>query len=160
MTILTRAVARLLLLPTCMVAAAILVKGYAEVGDGFGAGIIAALAVALQYAALGGRAGHVLRPVRHAQIVGLVGLIIALIVAFVPVARGAAILTHSPPPGAAVIHLGTIELLTAVAFDVGVFLLVFGFATGTIDLIAGAHGEEAEQPPDELTDARVGGGVR
>jgi hypothetical protein len=29
-----------------------------------------------------------------------------------------------------------LELLTAVAFDIGVFLLVFGFVVGVIDLIA------------------------
>ncbi|MER3484611.1 MAG: hypothetical protein C4345_00180, partial [Chloroflexota bacterium] len=35
-----------------------------------------------------------------------------------------------------VVHLGSLELITAVLFDVGVFLLVLGFATGVIDLIA------------------------
>ncbi len=144
MTILTRAVARLLLLPIFMVAAAILVKGYAEVGDGFGAGVIASLGILLQYAALGYRAARRrLPPVRFAPYIALCGLAIALLVAFIPVARGRAIMTHSPGVGETVIHLGTLELLTAVAFDVGVFLLVFGFATGAIDLIAGAHDGEA-----------------
>lgn len=149
MTILTRAVARLLLLPIFMVAAAILVKGYAEVGDGFGAGIIATLGILLQYAALGHReARRRLPPVRFAPYIALCGLAIALLVAFIPVAGGKPIMTHSPAPGEAVIHLGTIELLTAVAFDVGVFLLVFGFATGAIDLIAGAH--DHETPPGDV----------
>ena len=148
MTILTRAVARLLLLPIFMVAAAILVKGYAEVGDGFGAGIISSLGILLQYATLGQReARQRLPPVRFAPSISLGGLAIALCVAFVPVVRGRPIMTHSPGVGEAVIHLGTIELLTAVAFDIGVFLLVFGFATGAIDLIAGAHDNEA--PPSE-----------
>jgi multisubunit Na+/H+ antiporter MnhB subunit len=127
-----------------MVAAAILVKGYTEVGDGFGAGVIATLGILLQYAALGYReARQRLPPVRFAPLIGLCGLTIALLVAFIPVVDGRAIMTHSPGPGEAVIHLGTIEISTAVAFDVGVFLLVFGFATGAIDLIAGAHDSEA-----------------
>lgn len=154
MTIMTRAIARMLLLPIFMVAAAILVKGYAEVGDGFGAGIIATLGVLLQYTALGRDEARTLPPVRVAPTIGLTGLVIALLVAFVPVLRGEAIMTHSPPPGASVIHLGTVELLTAVAFDIGVFLLVFGFSVGAIDLIAQAHDEAGEQPPDRLLDRR------
>lgn len=154
MTIMTRAIARMLLLPIVMVAVAILVKGYAEVGDGFGAGIIATLGILLQYTALGSDEARALPPVRAAPAIGLSGLVLALLVAFVPVLRGDAIMTHSPPPGAAVIHLGTVELLTAVAFDIGVFLLVFGFAVGTIDLIAQTRDEASEQPPDQLLERR------
>lgn len=154
MTIMTRAIARVLLLPIFMVAAAILIKGYAEVGDGFGAGIIATLGILLQYTALGSDEARALPPVRVAPAIGLSGLVIALLVAFVPVLRGDAIMTHSPPPGAAVIHLGTVEILTAVAFDIGVFFLVFGFAVGTIDLIAQTRDEASEQPPDQLLERR------
>ncbi len=136
MTALTRAIARLLLLPTMMVAAGILVKGYVDVGDGFGAGVIAALGILLQYAAFGAREAGRLPPVRRAPAIAFAGLLLALLVAFVPAIRGQAILTHSPAPGAAVVHLGTVELLTAVLFDIGMFLLVFGFAVGAIDMIA------------------------
>ena len=52
-TILTQTVARLLLLPTVVAALAILIKGYAEPGDGFSAGVVAALGVLLQHLALG-----------------------------------------------------------------------------------------------------------
>jgi hypothetical protein len=37
--------------------------------------------------------------------------------------------------------LAALELLTAVAFDVGVFALVLGMAVATIDLIAGTPTE-------------------
>ena len=37
----TRHVARLMLAPVLMIALAVLVKGYADVGDGFAAGVIA-----------------------------------------------------------------------------------------------------------------------
>jgi len=46
-------VAPRLLGPAVMFAAAIIVKGYADVGDGFSAGVIVALAIALRYITLG-----------------------------------------------------------------------------------------------------------
>ena len=49
----TRTVARLLLLPTLVTALAILVKGYTQPGDGFSAGVVAALGVLLQLMVFG-----------------------------------------------------------------------------------------------------------
>ena len=142
-TILTRTVARLLLLPTLMVAIAVLFKGYSQTGDGFSAGVIAAAAILLQYLAFGRRAvRHVVpAPLARAAVVGGLGL--ALAVAFVPVPLGRTIPTHAPAPGGEVISLGTLELHTAVAFDVAVFCLVFGFVVGVLDLVGGA----AEEAP-------------
>jgi multisubunit Na+/H+ antiporter MnhB subunit len=135
-TELTRAVARLLLAPVLVVAVAVLVKGYVDVGDGFAGGVIAALGVLLQYLAFGRAAVQRVLPVRRAAHVAVAGLLIALAVAFVPLLAGAAPLQHAPAPGAEVVHLGSLELLTAVAFDVGVFLLVLGMVVGTIQLVA------------------------
>ena len=42
------------------------------------------------------------------------------------------------------IYLGTLELITAVLFDVGVYLLVFGFVVGTIGAFASTISEEEE----------------
>jgi multicomponent Na+:H+ antiporter subunit B len=145
-TVLTRMVARLLLVPVLMVAAAFLVKGYADVGDGFGAGVIAALGVLLQYLAFGRAAVERVLPVRHAPKLAMGGLLVALAVAFVPVLGGRAPLEHAPAPGAGVIHLGSLELLTAVAFDVGVFALVLGMVVATIHLIASTVEERGGQP--------------
>lgn len=138
-TVLTQTIARLLLVPTFMVAAAILVKGYVDVGDGFSAGVVAALGVLLQDIAFGHREVDRMPFVRWAPAGAFVGLAITLLVAFTPLLRGEAIMTHVPAPGAKVIHLGTLEILTAVAFDVGVFLLVFGFAIGAVGMIARTH---------------------
>ena len=145
-TVLTRMVARLLLAPVLMVAAAILIKGYVDVGDGFAAGVIAALGILLQYLAFGRAAVRQARPVRHAAKLAVAGLLLALAVAVVPVRAGGGPLQHAPAPGAAVVHLGSLELLTAVAFDVGVFALVLGMAVATIDLIAGTPTERGGQP--------------
>ena len=145
-TVLTRMVARLLLAPVLMVAAAILIKGYVDVGDGFAAGVIAALGILLQYLAFGRAAVRQALPVRHAAKLAVAGLLLAQAVAFVPGLAGGSPLQHAPAPGAAVVHLGSLELLTAVAFDVGVFALVLGMAVATIDLIAGTPTERGGQP--------------
>ena len=141
-TVLTRAVARLLLAPVLMVAVAILVKGYADVGDGFAAGVVAALGVLLQYLAFGRAAVERALPVRRAARLAVGGLLLALAVAFVPALGGGAPLQHAPAPGAHVVKLGSLELIGAVAFDLGVFALVLGMAVATIGLIAGTREEE------------------
>ncbi len=132
----TRVVARLLLAPTAMVAVAVLVKGYADTGDGFSAGVILSLGILLQYLAFGSAIADRLPIVRLAPKLAVIGLGIALAVTFVPVVFGDAVMTHRPGPNEKVIHIGSVEVLTAVAFDIGVFLVVLGFAVGVIDLIA------------------------
>jgi multisubunit Na+/H+ antiporter MnhB subunit len=131
-TLLTRDVARLLLAPTVIVALAILVKGYAQVGDGFAAGMIAGLGVALQYVAAGASRIESQLPVRWAAAAVVGGLALALLVAASALVRGEPLLTHAPGPGAEVVHLGTLELITAMLFDVGIFLLVVGTVVGAV----------------------------
>ena len=139
---LTRTVARILLGPILVVALAILVKGYVDVGDGFAAGMIAALGVLLQYMAFGRAEVEKMLPIRALPVLALAGLLLALAVAAIPLLRGDPVLTHAPPAGAEVTELGTLELITAVAFDAAVFLLVLGAAVGIIHAIARA-GEES-----------------
>lgn len=116
-----------LLGPALMFAFAIIVKGYTDVGDGFSAGVVVALAVSLSYVGLGPDETERALPIlRHASLLAIIGLLVALSVAFVPVALGDPIFTHYPAPGASVIKIGTLELITAVAFDVGLFVLVAG----------------------------------
>ena len=138
-SVLTQTIARLLFLPALIVALATLVKGYAETGDGFTAGVIAALAVLLQVVAFGQAETERRLPIRFAPAVAVAGLVVALTVTFLPVGFGRPILTHAPGPDASVVHLGSLELITAVAFDVGVFLLVFGFAVASLSLVARAR---------------------
>ena len=149
--VVTRAVARLLYLPTFLVAAAILVKGFVETGDGFSAGVVAALGVLLRYLAFGHADSKELLPVRYATTIAFAGLLVALSVAALPLFFGEALLTHQPPPGTEPVHLGTLELMTAVLFDSGVFLLVFGFAVGVGSFFARANeaaGEEGYAGPE------------
>lgn len=135
-TILTETVARLLIAPAFAVAAAILVKGYADVGDGFAAGVVAGLGILLLFAAFGARATHRVLPVRRAFAVAVSGLLVALAVGFAPLLAGDPPFTHRPAPEEPVVKLGTLELISAVAFDVGVFALVLGVVVGSLDYAA------------------------
>src|SRR5688572_26251942 len=116
MTLFTQAIARLLLLPTFVTAVALLVKGYSDAGDGFAAGIIAALGMLLQFVACGYHELRRLAAVRLAPALALAGLLIALLVAFIPALVGHELLTHFPRPGGEALHLGALELHTAVLF--------------------------------------------
>ncbi len=142
-TELTRVISRMLLAPVLVVAFAVLVKGYVDVGDGFAAGIIAALGVLLQYVAFGRDAVAAILPVDRAPALAFTGLGVAVAVALAPLATGRTLLEHLPPPGSEVTTFGTVELITAVAFDVGVFLLVVGAAVAIIDAIAATPGARA-----------------
>jgi multisubunit Na+/H+ antiporter MnhB subunit len=135
-TELTRAVARLLGPATLVTAAAVLVKGYADVGDGFSAGVIAAAGVLVQYVAWGRATAERLWLVRLAPRYATGGLLLALALAFGPVLAGRPVLTHWPPPGASVVHLGRLELTTALAFDLGIFLVVLGYAVRLARVLA------------------------
>lgn len=137
-----RQAARLLLLPSWMIAFAILIKGYSDSGDGFSAGVIVALAVIMQYVAYGATIAETMRPVRYARQIAVSGLLLALTVAFVPVLRGQPIMTHYPGPNRSAVHLGSLELTTPFLFDIGVFLLVMGVCIGIFDLLARATRRE------------------
>lgn len=141
-SVLTQTVARLLFASVLVIALAVLVKGYADVGDGFSAGVIASLGLLLQYLAFGRAEAERLLPIRLAPAFAFLGLLLALLVAAIPLLRGEALLTHVPSPGADVVELGTLELITAVAFDAAIFLLVLGAVVGIIHTIAVIREEE------------------
>ena len=134
----TQYVSRLLFAPTLMVSLATLIKGYSQPGDGFAAGLIAALAFAMQFVAFGAQQVRWQLHSRHAPSIAVIGLAVALTVTFLPVVLGLPLLMHAPPPTAAVIQVGTLEMVTAFVFDIGVFLLVIGFSVTTLTLIARA----------------------
>jgi multisubunit Na+/H+ antiporter MnhB subunit len=120
-----RVIAPRLLGPALIVAAALLVKGYTDVGDGFSAGVIVGLAIGLRYVTLGPAETECGLPILRRAPAGVAcGLLISLAVGFGPVLVGDPPFTHVPGPGEHVVHIGSLELISAVAFDVGVFLVV------------------------------------
>jgi len=125
-----RVVARVLLGPSLMVAAALIVKGYNDVGDGFAAGMVVALAIALCYVAVGAASAEkALSPLRYAPHAAVGGLLLSLAVGFVPLLLGQPVFSHYPGPGKRVVTLGKLELFTPLLYDIGVFLLVVGVMT-------------------------------
>jgi multicomponent Na+:H+ antiporter subunit B len=124
---LLREVARLAWGPSLMVAAGLIVKGYTEVGDGFAAGVVVALAAAFSYVALGvERVERALPFLRYAPGLAVGGLVLSLVAGFFPLLLGEPLFSHQPGPGEHVATVGSLELFTPVLFDVGVFLLVVG----------------------------------
>jgi multisubunit Na+/H+ antiporter MnhB subunit len=135
-SVMTRSVARILYLPMYLVAAAVLIKGYVDIGDGFSAGVIASLGIILQGVAFGADEFDRLPFVRYAPLGTFAGLFLALSVAFGPVLAGKPIFTHSPAVGTHAGHFGSLEFITPVLFDVGVFLVVLGFCVGSVSAVA------------------------
>ncbi len=138
-TVLTRSVARIILIPCFLIALATMLKGYTDTGDGFSAGVIAALAIGIQGVAFGVDDFERLPLVRYAAAGAFVGLLLALTLAFLPIFFGEPLMTHYPPKGGHVIHFGTLEFITPVLFDVSVFLVVFGFGVSALSAIARAY---------------------
>ena len=115
------------------VGAATLVKSYAGVGDGFSAGAFAGLGAAVQYACLDHERAARLTGARFAwRLIGA-GLVLALGVQVGPVLLGVMPATHAPAPGAQVLSIGAAEVHTALLFDLGTALLVYGAWVGTFD---------------------------
>lgn len=138
-------IARLLLAPTLMIAVAILVKGYAQPGDGFSAGVVASLGLVLQYLTFGLDRTERHLPVRILARLAVAGSLLALVVAFAPLLWGEPILSHAPGVGDEATAVGIAEVSTVLAFDLGVALLVVGAVTGILAIIGAA----AESEPDE-----------
>lgn len=125
--VLARVVARLLWGPSLVVAASLIVKGYTDVGDGFAAGVVVALAISVSYLALGPEEAERSLPfLRHSPSFLVGGLVLALATGFFPLAWGQPLFSHRPAPGKDVVRIGSLELFTPLLFDLGVFLLVVG----------------------------------
>lgn len=131
--------ARILLVPGFILAIAIMLKGYADIGDGFSAGVVAALVVITQGLAFGADELENIAAARLAPLMGFVGLAMAYLVVFLPVVFGYPMLTHFPRMNQEVIHFGVLEFITPVLFDIGVFLVVYGFCVGSMMAVSRAE---------------------
>lgn len=131
--------ARVLLVPGFIVAIGMMLKGYADVGDGFSAGVIAALVIITQGLAFGSEELENIAAARLAPMLGFIGLGIAYAVVFLPVLFGYPMLTHFPRMNHHVTHFGVLEFITPVLFDIGVFLVVYGFCVGAMMAVSRAE---------------------
>lgn len=126
------AIGRLVVPLALTIATAFLVKGYTGPGDGFVAGALVAVALGLQLVAAGPAVAARQPLIRHAGAIAMAGLALALLVAFAPVVAGDPPFSHLPAPGAPVTKIGSVELTTAFAFDIAVFLVVAGAVAGIL----------------------------
>ncbi len=132
-------VARLILIPGWIVAIALMLKGYVDIGDGFSAGVVAALVVAVQGLAFGAEEMERMVFARMAPIMAFSGLAIAYAIAFIPPLFGHPAMLHQPTMNEPATHFGVIEFITPVLFDVAVFLVVYGFCVGAMMAISRAE---------------------
>lgn len=131
--------ARILLVPGFILAIAIMLKGYTDIGDGFSAGVIAALVIITYGLAFGSEALEGIAAARLAPMLGFIGLALAYAIVFVPALFGYPLLTHFPAMNDSVIHFGALEFMTPVLFDIGVFLVVYGFCVGSMMAVSRAE---------------------
>ncbi|MGE3510403.1 MAG: MnhB domain-containing protein [Vicinamibacterales bacterium] len=137
MTPLVELVSRCLLLPIFMIAAALFVGAYGRPGDGFSAGVVAALGVLVQYLVFGHRdTARNLRLLPIGPTAAIGGLAIMVGVALLRVAWGEPLLSHAPMPGTPVAEFGHLKLHTATLFDAGIGCLVFGVLVSTFEMVA------------------------
>jgi len=131
--------ARILLVPGWVIAIAMTLKGYVDIGDGFSGGVIAALVMLLQGLAFGADELERIWIVRYSSVLSFVGLALALGTAFTPLLFGEPLFTHWPPMNESAVHFGVLEIITPVLFDIGVFLVVYGFGVGILTAVARAE---------------------
>jgi multicomponent Na+:H+ antiporter subunit A len=102
----------------------LLFAGHNNPGGGFAAGLVAGLALMVRYLAGGRYELDEAAPVDAGLLLGL-GLAVAAMSAIVPVFFGGAVL-QSAVIDLELPLLGKLHLVTALGFDIGVFLVVFG----------------------------------
>ncbi|NBD12748.1 MULTISPECIES: MnhB domain-containing protein [Corallococcus] len=138
---------RLLLWPSLMIALAFWLKGGASVGGGFPAGALAGLAVLLQYVVTGREQARRYAAVRYAAPLAGVGLLLVVGTAFLPVLAGYTPMTLFPRPGEPEVGMGGLHLHTALVFEGGLMLIVFGLVVTVIDRFALSTGRGEETGP-------------
>ena len=122
-------IARPLLPLALLVSVYLFLRGHNAPGGGFIAGLVAGAAIILQYMARGAHTGPVLRA-GFSGLLGL-GLLIATLTGVASLVFGAPFLTSTF--GYVTWPLvGTFELASALAFDLGVFLVVVGTVLSTL----------------------------
>ncbi len=155
-----RVVAQLVLPIALVVTAYVFWRGHALPGGGFIAGLITAVALALQYMALGQqRAEALLHDAggsRFTRWVGI-GLAIAGLTGVGAFAFGHPFLTstHGHP---SVPVLGELPLATAAIFDLGVYVTVVGATMLMLSVLGAASKERQRAPVSPLPASRVGPG--
>ncbi|RKH06007.1 sodium:proton antiporter [Corallococcus sp. CA053C] len=138
---------RMLVWPSLIIALALWLKGGTEVGGGFPAGALAGLVVLLQYVVTGREQARRYVAVRYAAPLAGVGLLLVVGTAFLPVLAGYTPVSLFPQPGQPGLGAGAFHLHTALVFEGGLMLIVFGLVVTVIDRFALSTSTEEESGP-------------
>jgi multicomponent Na+:H+ antiporter subunit B len=151
-TLLLEAAARFLFPTVLVFSVYLLIVGHYAPGGGFPGGLVAGLAFVLRYIAGGGSEGAEIGSritVRPPALMGS-GLLIAVLTALAPAAFGAPVLA-SAKLTFDVPLIGTVDLVSSLLLDIGVYLLIIGVV---LDLLR-SLGSGIER---DAADAREGTG--
>ncbi|MFR9805764.1 MnhB domain-containing protein [Pseudonocardia sp. RS010] len=147
-TLLLEAAARFLFPTVLVFSGYLLFVGHYGPGGGFSGGLVAGLAFVLRYIAGGATEGAGIGArvrVRPPLVVGS-GLLLALVTALVPIAFGAAPLTSAH----VVLHVpvvGEVDLVSSLALDVGVYVLIVGVVLELLRSLGTGIERDAREDP-------------
>ncbi|HWV38529.1 MAG TPA: MnhB domain-containing protein [Vulgatibacter sp.] len=143
MSLLAQSVVRLLFLPSLVVATAFCVRGSTGMGDGFSAGLVAAIATSLVLLAFGPRQARRILPLRHAPATAGIGLLLVVGSAVVPALVHGIPLEHFPRVEFQVVRLGALAVNSSLLFDAGIAAVVAGGVVHVLDRAASTDGQDA-----------------
>ncbi|UCG40859.1 MAG: hypothetical protein JSV07_00975 [Acidimicrobiia bacterium] len=124
--------------PLLVFSAYLLFVGHNQPGGGFAAGLVAGVAVVLAWAAGGQATVRRVLPFRSSALLGL-GLVLASGTGFASLLVGAGFL-QSDYLEVAIPLIGKVKVVSALAFDTGVYLVVVGMALGLVRALASEDG--------------------
>lgn len=116
--------------PMLIFSAYLLFIGHNEPGGGFAAGLVAGVAVVLAWAAGGQSMVRRILPMRSSALLGA-GLALAALTGFAALMVGAGFL-QSDYVEFAIPVIGKVKVVSPLAFDTGVYLVVVGMALGLV----------------------------
>ncbi len=116
----------------------LLLTGHNQPGGGFAGGLVAGIGVLLVWAAGGTAAVRRVLPIRSTVLMGT-GLVVAAVTGFVSFVPGLEFL-ESGYLEVSIPLIGEVKFVSALLFDIGVYLVVVGMSLGLIK----ALGEEGE----------------
>lgn len=108
----------------------LLAAGHNQPGGGFAGGLVAGVAVMLAWAGGGTELVRRIVPLRSSALMGA-GLLVASLTALAPLLLGLGFL-ESGYVEIAVPVIGKVKLVSAVLFDIGVYMLVIGMSLGLV----------------------------
>ena len=150
--------ARLLFHTFMLVSFYLLIAGHNIPGGGFAGGLMASLALTLRYLAGGRYELERATPVNAGWMLGA-GLAIASLYAIIPVFFGGAVM-ESYTFEWDMLVFGHVKFVTAVIFDIGVYLIVVGLVLDILRSLGGRIDERIERSAVESRKKRAGRGAR